>query len=135
LTAETAPLELPGPLVGLVIAEAQRAAPREACGLLIGIGRRVVRVVPTANGATSDSRYAIPPEEHFAALRQARGEGLEVLGAYHSHPRSEARPSATDTAEAFPSFDFVIVGLTPSPHVRAWRFVGGNFTEVGLVGT
>lgn len=127
------PLELPGPLAALVIAEAQREAPREACGLLVGVGRRVVRVVPTANVATSDSRYSIAPEAHFAAMRQARHDGLEVLGAYHSHPRGEALPSATDTAEAFPHFDFVIVGLRPAPHLRAWRLADGNFAEVGLV--
>lgn len=135
MTADAAPLELPAPLAALVVAEAQRAAPREACGLLVGVGRRVVRVVPTANAADSDSRYAIPPEEHFAVLRQARLDGLDVLGAYHSHPRSAAVPSPSDTADAFPHFDFLIIGLAPSPHLRVWRLVGGNFIEADLVRT
>lgn len=135
MTADAAPLDLSGPLAACLVDEARQAAPREACGLLVGAGRRVVRIVPTANAASSDNRYEIPPEAHFAALRLARRDGLEVLGAYHSHPRSGAVPSPTDAAEAFPHFDFVIVGLVPSPHLRAWRLTGGNFTEVGLVGS
>lgn len=129
------PLILADDLVARLVDQAGRAAPREACGLLVGRDRRVLRVVPTSNAARSHSRYAIPPEEHFAALRAARADGLDVIGAYHSHPHSAAVPSPTDTAEAFPDFDFLIVGLAPGPHLRAWRLTGGNFAEVGLVGT
>ncbi len=49
--------------------------------------------------------------------------------------RSVAVPSPTDTAEAFPGFIFVIAGLVPAPHLRAWHLVDGNFAELRLVGT
>jgi proteasome lid subunit RPN8/RPN11 len=126
-------LALTEALVDQLIAAARRAAPREACGLLVGTGGRVVRVVETANAAESPTLYAIPPEEHLAAIRAARSDGLDVIGAYHSHPHSAAVPSATDAAEAFADFTFVIVGLAPAAHVRAWRFADGNFAEVPLV--
>ena len=118
-----------------MLAHAGRDAPCEACGLLIGAGRSVVRAVPTANADTSPTRYTIPPEAHFAALREARAEGLTVVGAYHSHPRGPAEPSPTDAAAAFSDFVFVIAGLAPTPHLRAWQFAGGNFVELRLVRT
>jgi proteasome lid subunit RPN8/RPN11 len=75
-------------------------------------------------------RYRIDPSDHFAAIRQARATGADVVGAYHSHPASQPVPSETDRAEAFESFLFVIVG--PS-NTRAWRLLAGNFAEVPLV--
>lgn len=116
-----------------MLAHAERDAPHEACGLLLGVGRAVVRVVATANADGSATRYTIPPEQHFAALRLARAGGLDVVGAYHSHPQGAAEPSPTDAALAFPDFTFVIAGLAPEPHLRAWRFVDGNFVELRLV--
>ena len=128
-------IRVPAALVAAILAHAAREAPREACGLLVGVGPDVSRVVPTANADASATRYTVPPEAHFAALREARGAGLEVVGAYHSHPRGAAVPSATDTAEAFPDFVFLIAGLAPEPHARAWRLVDGNFAELRLVRT
>lgn len=126
-------LNLSDALVDTLIAAARRAAPREACGLLVGRGSTVIRAVETANAATSATLYAIPPHEHLAAIRAARADGLDVIGAFHSHPHSAAVPSPTDAAEAFADFIFVIVGLAPTPHVRAWRYDAGNFAEVALV--
>lgn len=128
-------LDLPESAAAAMLAHAERDAPHEACGLLIGVGHAVVRVVPTDNAEASPTRYTIPADAHFAALRQARAEDLAVLGAYHSHPRGPAEPSATDAATAFAGFVFVIAGLAPAPHLRAWRFADGNFVELRLVRT
>lgn len=118
-----------------MLAHAERDAPHEACGLLIGLGRTVARAVPTANAEASPTRYTVPADEHFTALRQARAEGLAVVGAYHSHPRGPAEPSSADAATAFPGFVFVIAGLAPQPHLRAWQFADGNFVELRVVRT
>jgi proteasome lid subunit RPN8/RPN11 len=57
-----------------------------------------------------------------------------VIGAYHSHPRSAAAPSATDAAQGFGDFVFVIVGLAAEPpELTAWVWAGGNFAAVPLV--
>jgi proteasome lid subunit RPN8/RPN11 len=95
----------------------------------------VVRAAATPNADASPRRYTIPPEAHFAVIREARRQALEVIGVYHSHPRGAAVPSPTDAALAFSEFLFVIAALRPTPHLRAWRFDAGNFTEVGLVRT
>ena len=126
-----------------LITHARADAPRECCGLMIGHQTLVERVVPAVNVRASDVSYLIDPRDHFAAIRAARSEGLSVVGGYHSHPRSQALPSATDLAEsAGPGFLYVIV----APAFRdGWRLgaffllsrpgdsVAGNFLEVPLV--
>ncbi len=121
--------------IDAILTHAGRDVPHEACGLLVGTGLAVTRLAPTANADGSATRYTIPAAQHFAAIRQARRDGLEVIGAYHSHPRDEAVPSSTDTATAFPGFVFVIAGLVPRPQLRAWHLVDGNFVELRLVRT
>jgi desampylase len=122
-------------LIEALVGAATAAAPFEACGLLVGDGARIVRIVPARNVEASATRYTVAPEDHFAALRSARRDGLEVIGAYHSHPAGDPTPSATDAALATPDFLYVIVGLAPDPAVAAWRFVDGNFVAAGLVRT
>lgn len=126
---------VPDAVVREILAHCRQAAPAEACGLLVGRGRHITRAVPTENADASPTRFAIPPDAHFAALRAARREGLEVIGAFHSHPHSPAVPSATDRDAAFPDFLVLIATLVAPPAVRAWSLVDGNFTEVVLVRT
>jgi proteasome lid subunit RPN8/RPN11 len=115
LPATSARVHLPAALRDVLIRHAREEAPNECCGLLIGRGSSISDVVPTRNVAsTPATRYAIDPAEHIAVNRRLRGSGLAVVGAYHSHPRGPARPSATDRAEAhYPDFVWVIVSLLP----------------------
>lgn len=118
-----------------LVAHARAEAPRECCGLLIGTDTEIVEAVAARNLAEpADSRYLVDPRDHLRAIRDARRRGLQVIGAYHSHPRSAAAPSVTDAAEGFAHFLFVIVGLgAERPEVTAWTWADGNFTAVPLV--
>ena len=124
------------PLRDEMLAQALRESPQECCGLLIGRGTTVAALHPARNELQSPTRYRIDPRDHFAAMRLARSQGFVVIGAYHSHPASEPRPSPTDRAEAWPDFVYVIVSPAPAfsgRPVRAWRLVEGNFMECRLV--
>jgi proteasome lid subunit RPN8/RPN11 len=71
----------------------------------------------------SDS-YEAAPEDLFAAQRQMRERGEQLLGIYHSHPRSaEPTPSQTDVRLAFyPQAVYFIVGFDRGqPVMRAFR--------------
>ena len=109
-----------------MLQHARDEAPRECCGLLIGKGSSIVRSARARNVDTKATRYLIEPEDHFAAIRAARADGLEVVGAYHSHPSSAPVPSPTDIAEAKSGehFLYVIVSLLDDD-VRAYRIVAG----------
>jgi proteasome lid subunit RPN8/RPN11 len=118
-----------------MIAHARRTAPSECCGLLVGTPDEVLEAVAARNLAEDPAkRYLVDPHDHLRAIRSARQRGLQVIGAYHSHPRSAARPSPTDAADAFSHFVFVIVGLGQDPpEVTAWTWSDGNFVPMPLV--
>ncbi len=121
------PLYIPAEVLAELRAHARTEAPRECCGLLLGTAGRIARSARARNIAPEATRYLVHPEDHFRAIRAARAEGLDVIGAYHSHPASEPVPSPTDIAEANsgPEFVYVIVSLLDD-EVRAYRFEGGR---------
>lgn len=128
-----ASIGIPAAVVGDMLAHAREEAPRECCGLLVGGGISIVRSVRARNLDAKATRYLIDPADHFAALRSARSEGLEVVGAYHSHPSSTPVPSATDIAEADSGPDFLYVIVSPiGDDVRAYRIEAGVHTLVEL---
>ena len=129
-------MTIPRAVICDMLAHAREEAPRECCGLLIGTGATVERSVRTRNGDARPTRYLIDPEDHFTAIRVARSENRQVVGAYHSHPASAPVPSATDLAEAQSGSDFlyVIVSLV-GDDVRAYRMDGGSFERCPLTVT
>jgi proteasome lid subunit RPN8/RPN11 len=103
-------------IVGAALAEmfahAREEAPNECCGVLIGGTEAILAAVRARNLALSPTRYVLDPEDHFAAQRNARARNLQVVGFYHSHPRSAAFPSDSDIAEsAYAEAIYVIVGI------------------------
>ena len=116
-------------------AHAMCEAPRECCGLLVGTGDHILESVRTANVAAGENRYLVDPASHFSLIKRLRGTGREIVGAYHSHPRSAPVPSRTDILEAF-SDDFlcVIVSLAGNagPVTRAYRIRDAAACEIRL---
>jgi proteasome lid subunit RPN8/RPN11 len=94
-------MELPPPVRAEVRGWARAAYPSEGCGLLLGRASagacRVVRATLARNvrAAERGDRYEIDPADHLAAWKAAEAEGLDIVGAWHSHPdmqRSRRRP-------------------------------------------
>ncbi|HVQ29373.1 MAG TPA: M67 family metallopeptidase, partial [Vicinamibacteria bacterium] len=81
-----------------MLAHVRAGYPFEACGALLGRSGDVRRVAPLENRETEKPRvrYAIDPRDLVTLDREARGEGLEIVGYFHSHPDHPARPSETD---------------------------------------
>jgi len=79
-------------------------------------------------------RFLIDAQVHIDTLRRARARGLVIAGFYHSHPRSEPEPSATDLEEAnYPDHLYLIVRPRPSGcQARLWRLEGSMFVELQL---
>src|SRR6266568_4128437 len=79
---------------------AERAYPRECCGLLVGEGEEDValcEIVPMENvAATPERRFEIDPQGQFDLLRRLRGTARRIIGHYHSHPNGPADLSAHD---------------------------------------
>ena len=134
-TSESEVRTLKSEVARRIIGHAREAAPAECCGLLVGRGTHVVDAFPTRNIADSPTRFLIDPKDHIDGRREARRRGLEVIGFYHSHPRSAAEPSPRDLGEAgYPDHLYLIVGLhSEPPEVRAFIPGARLFREVPLV--
>lgn len=110
-------IEIAGAALAAIHAHAREDAPRECCGMLVGSGLRVLRAMRATNLEPGTTRFLIDPIDHIAALKWARAHRLDVVGFYHSHPRSAAFPSERDLAEsgyAAGVFHLIVGGADPS---------------------
>jgi proteasome lid subunit RPN8/RPN11 len=93
-------VRIPALVVDGMIAHAREGYPFEVCGVLLAPanGGPVRRAVRVENRETESPRvrYQIAPEDLIRIQREARGDRLEIVGYYHSHPDHPARPSETD---------------------------------------
>ena len=140
---------LPATMIQAMIDHARSEAPNEACGVIIGDraaaeGGRALRWHPARNNAASPFRYELDPDELYRLTVETDDADETFWGIVHSHTHTEARPSATDVAQAFyPDALYVVVSLSSNPDepetapgvptVRAWRIVGGDVFEVELL--
>jgi proteasome lid subunit RPN8/RPN11 len=108
-------LRLPATVSAEVRRRGEQAYPAECCGALLGRmaegkAKAVVRLAPVVNRRTDDPhRYLIGSDDLRRLETEARAEGLEILGYYHSHPDHPPRPSAFDTEHAWPWYSYLIV--------------------------
>jgi len=118
-----------------ITGHARDAAPLECCGLLAGKDELIDEYICTDNVRASEVEYQVDPVAHIAAIKSLRVRGRVVLGAYHSHPRTPAVPSATDLTEAHDAeLLYVIVSLCDArPDIRAYRVQDGTFVGVSIV--
>ena len=119
-----------------IVAHARETQPGECCGLLIGTSERITRVWRARNIADRATRFLVDPADHFAAIRDARREGFDVIGAYHSHPSPPAAPSPRDLAESNDPEMLTVIAApvgTNDVEIRAFYLDGRNFREVPLV--
>jgi len=131
-------LEIAVSILKAMIDQARRQAPIEACGILAGRCDRADRLYEMTNADAAIDHFTMVPQEQFQVAKAMRGEGLEMLAVYHSHPASPARPSQEDVRLALtPGVIHVILSLAETePMVKGFRIEGGVVTEVavGIVG-
>jgi proteasome lid subunit RPN8/RPN11 len=128
-------MRIPKEIIETIFAQGQREAPNEACGYLIGTAGEARKAIPMTNVDGSPEHFSLDPREQFAALRQARAEGLAILAVYHTHPATPARPSAEDIRLAYdPAVVYVIASLVPGRReVKAFHIRQGTVTEETVV--
>ncbi|MEZ5965053.1 MAG: M67 family metallopeptidase [Planctomycetota bacterium] len=109
-----------------LVAWSRAAAPREACGLVLGSRRsgsvHVAHVTVARNLARCSTSFVVDPDDVVRALALAHASGWALVGVWHSHVASVAEPSARDRAEAWPELLQVIVGpVDGACGVAVWR--------------
>jgi proteasome lid subunit RPN8/RPN11 len=85
-----------------LIAQARRTPDVEICGLLSGRDGEIIEIFPATNASEKpETSYEIGPRQLFQSMRELRRERLELLGIYHSHPKTSNDPSPIDISKAF----------------------------------
>jgi proteasome lid subunit RPN8/RPN11 len=96
----------------LLIAWSRAAAPREACGLVLGSGvgatARVEHVTCARNVSCTVDAFEVDVGDQLAAERLAASLHLRVLGAWHSHVCGAAVPSRRDRASP-PAYPLALI--------------------------
>ena len=122
-----------------MIAQAQKDAPNESCGYLLGIpssqsGKNGEAVVTEnywmENIDHSPEHFAFAPRDQFAALKYARSKGLKILANWHSHPASPSRPSQEDLRLANdPTIRYAILSLQDGIHLNSFAIKNGEVVD------
>jgi len=122
-------------IIERIIDHAKREAPIEACGYLVGTDDRIIEVYVMKNIDGREDHFSFDPQEQFAAHKNARQAGLKIIGIYHSHPVTPARPSAEDIRlAAVPTYLYVIVSLMEDlPAVKGFWIKERTVTEEPLM--
>jgi proteasome lid subunit RPN8/RPN11 len=100
-----------------MVAHAQSTFPDECCGVMIGKigdeGKLVTTAIALENAykGKQEDRYEIRPEDLLAADKNARAEGLDLIGIFHSHPDCDAYFSKTDLENSCPWYSFVVLSI------------------------
>jgi proteasome lid subunit RPN8/RPN11 len=121
-----------------MVAHSLDGYPLEACGLLTGVARdggaaEVRSVLATDNVSGSARVYEVDPRALLRADRAAEAAGEQIVGVYHSHTHTDAKPSPTDIAQA-PDWHYVLVSLRDvHPAVRSWSIRDGKLEEEPVV--
>jgi proteasome lid subunit RPN8/RPN11 len=118
-----------------LIALARAGLPNEACGLLAGEIQGEEKIVRKIYGLKnideSPEHFSMAPEDQFAVIADVRKKGLSLLGNFHSHPATPARPSEEDIRLAFdPSLSYVIISLADTePALKSFTIRAGTISE------
>ncbi|MBQ7571787.1 MAG: M67 family metallopeptidase [Bacteroidaceae bacterium] len=113
-----------------LIEQAQKDAPNESCGYLLGTGDTVTENYWMENIDHSPEHFAFAPKDQFAALRYAREHGLKILANWHSHPASPSRPSQEDLRLANdPTIRYAILSLHEGIHLNSFAIRNGEVVD------
>lgn len=113
----------------VMVAHARSTYPRECCGAMLGgisgDAKNVSVAIPMENAFAGEqaARYELRPEDLLAADREARRQGLDLIGIFHSHPDCDAYFSTTDLKNSCPWYSFVVLSIRSGAFDHANSFL------------
>ena len=111
-----------------MVAHARAAYPNECCGAMLGRvdgeAKEVLVAMKLENSSTGSqaARYELRPADLLAADKEARRQGMDLVGIYHSHPDCDAYFSKTDLENSCPWYSFIVLSIQKGEfdHANSW---------------
>jgi proteasome lid subunit RPN8/RPN11 len=135
-------LKLPQNFLDQIKSHCQEAYPHECCGALIGSISGDDKTVSSVERLTNSEpehpqrMFVINPTDLNNIQLRLRNSGQDIIGFYHSHPDSPAKPSSTDLEWAWPVYSYVIVRVDNGVVAEIFSYVlddsGDNFENEDL---
>jgi proteasome lid subunit RPN8/RPN11 len=133
-------MKIASDLLAQIVAHALENPDIECCGLVAvesgedGV-KAATRVYRATNVHESALRFEIHPKELYRLNAAIEEAGWEIGAIYHSHVRSEPKPSQTDItfAAKMGEIEWIIIGLADGePEVRSYVIDGADAKQVAL---
>lgn len=113
----------------LMVEHAKATYPNECCGAMLGKidgdSKLVSVAVALENAFTGPqgARYELRSEDLLKADAEARRQGLDLIGIFHSHPDCDAYFSKTDLENSCPWYSFVVLSIQKGEFHHANSFL------------
>ena len=91
---------IPDSFLADLMQHANEESPYEACAILLGNTDeetwQTTEIFLAENIDKSEINFTISNKQLLEGYKRAEEKGLDIVGIFHSHPKSEAAPSDTD---------------------------------------
>lgn len=131
-------IHIPDEDLSMIRRELDANSPYEACGVLVGLidaddenAVMVVRAVPIKNSNRTHRSFELDPAGLYQAWTNAEDDGLDIVGIYHTHPVSSARPSNWDIE--YMQHERHIWVIAGADGIFAYRWEDGRAQDVEIV--
>jgi proteasome lid subunit RPN8/RPN11 len=111
-----------------MVEHARATYPNECVGAMLGRidgeSKEVLFAMRLENSSPGSqaARYELRPEDLLAADKEARRQGMDLVGIYHSHPDCGAYFSETDLKNSCPWYSFIVLSIQKGEfdHANSW---------------
>ena len=124
-------------IIQQLLHHAQSFVNKEVCGLIGIKDGKAQSCYPVKNvDANPQCKFTLDAAEQIRVFKTLREKGEQLFAIYHSHPQSEAYPSAADLALVnYPDVLYLIISLNTKGvlELRGFYLVNNQVEEVTLI--
>lgn len=129
------PIFIPQHLYNKILAHALKTPEIEVCGLVFG-DQQQTHCIPVPNTSKLPANhYEMSSTFLLSTLKYCRHNQQNLIAIYHSHPTSEAYPSATDIQMAYyPDALYLIIStkVIQNPVINGFHIQQGEVVEIPI---
>ena len=113
----------------VMVQHAEAVYPNECCGAMLGVSNgenktvRLAILLENAFTGEQSAMYELRQDDLLKADAEARRQGMDLIGIFHSHPDCDAYFSTTDLKNSCPWYSFVVISVKDGKFDHANSFL------------